>query len=297
MRPGKATRRDRPQTGAGHESRATTVTVSAHSETGAVRRTNEDSFVANATLFAVADGMGGHARGDRASQEAVRVLTKRLRGRRITTTRVLRAVDAANSAVRALSAVDDAGVAVAGTTLAGVVRVVVGDDAVEYWMVFNVGDSRVYSWDGRHLRQLSVDHSAVQELVDAGEISAVEAAVHPERNVVTRALGASDQVEADVWLFPIAGRQSFLICSDGLSRELDDPTIAALLAGDSDPGPLEQDLPIAERLVTAAVRAGGRDNVTAIVIESLAGDGGESDSDTRDRFVRERLLEDTRPRG
>ena len=94
-------------------------------------------------------------------------------------------------------------------------------------MVFNIGDSRVYSWDGRTLEQLSVDHSAVQELVDAGLISAEDAERHPDRNVITRALGADEFVDPDVWLIPATGRQVFLICSDGLSKEVDDEQLAA----------------------------------------------------------------------
>jgi len=201
--------------------------------------------------------------------------------------------------VRQLSAANDSSVAVACTTLAGLVRVSVGADGAQYWMVLNVGDSRVYNWNGRNLVQLSVDHSAVQELIDAGELSALDGRTHPDRNVVTRALGAADEVDADVWLIPVRGRQTFLVCSDGLSRELDDATIAAILGGDPDSHPDAEDpaLSMAERLVGAAVRAGGHDNVTAIVIESLADGGGEALADTRDRLAVERALEETRPRG
>ena len=124
--------------------------------------------------------------------------------------------------MRALSDEGEEGTAVAGTTLTGVALVDAGDGAGFHWMVFNIGDSRVYAWDGRTLEQLSVDHSAVQELVDAGLISAEDAERHPDRNVITRAIGADEVVDPDVWLIPATGRQVFLICSDGLSKEVDD---------------------------------------------------------------------------
>lgn len=235
------------------------VGVSARSDIGAVRHVNEDGFLAEDPVYVVADGMGGHARGDLASQTAVESLARTLQpGSRPTPDEVVAAIDEANAAVRALSGVDESGAAVAGTTLAGVVRVRVPERAVEQWMVVNVGDSRVYAWDGATLTQLTVDHSAVQELVDAGLITEAQAAVHPERNIITRALGAEDFVDADTELLPDADHRMFVICSDGLTRELTDARIAAILAArPEDP---------AGELVQAAVEAGGHDNVTVLVI-------------------------------
>src|SRR5690606_37212168 len=89
-----------------------------------------------------------------------------------------------------------------GTTLTGV-AIVELEGAGPHWMTFNVGDSRTYLWDGRRLEQQSIDHSAVQELIAAGVISPAEAALHPQRNVVTLALGAEDEIEPDVWLVPL----------------------------------------------------------------------------------------------
>lgn len=238
------------------------VGVTVCSDTGAVRHVNEDSALAEDPVFVVADGMGGHARGDLASRTAVESLARTLQpGSRPTPDEVIRAIDEANAAVRALSGVDESGPAVAGTTLTGIVRVRVPELAAEQWMVVNVGDSRVYSWDGERLRQLTVDHSAVQELVDAGLITEVQAAIHPERNVITRALGAEDFVDADFELIAEEGRQVFLICSDGLTRELSDRRIAEVLtAGHPDP---------AAALVDAANEAGGHDNITVILVESV----------------------------
>ncbi|WP_025157418.1 PP2C family protein-serine/threonine phosphatase [Leifsonia aquatica] len=237
------------------------VGVSARSDIGAVRHVNEDGFLAEDPVYAVADGMGGHARGDLASRTALESLARTLQpGTRPTPDEVVAAIDEANAAVRALSGADESGAAVAGTTLTGVVRVRVPERAAEQWMVVNVGDSRVYRWDGSTLAQLTVDHSAVQELVDAGLITPAQAAVHPERNVITRALGAEDFVDTDVEVLPDAAHQVFLVCSDGLTRELSDDRIAAILA--------ERPEDPAGALVDAAVEAGGHDNVTVLVVEA-----------------------------
>ncbi|MEO8907928.1 MAG: protein phosphatase 2C domain-containing protein [Microbacteriaceae bacterium] len=278
-----------------------TLEASARSDTGMIRTVNEDSYIARTPVFIVADGMGGHARGDKASQEAVRVFDERIaEGAVPTPDEVLDTVAAANAAVRALSAVDDSGAAVAGTTLTGVVLVRGGEAETQHWMIVNVGDSRVYGWDGRTLTQLSVDHSAVQELLDAGAITQEQAATHPERNVITRALGAHDDVDVDVWLLPASGNQTFLVCSDGLCKELTDEQIAEILAN-GESRTRDGDHPsrsVADLLVDAAVAAGGRDNVTAIVVESQLGDDGSNPDATLDRATgRSVLLEDTRPRG
>ena len=191
---------------------------------------------------------------------------------------VLDAIHTSNDAVRALSDEGEEGTAVAGTTLAGVVLVDTGDGVGFHWMVFNIGDSRVYSWDGRRLEQLSVDHSAVQELVDAGLISPDDVERHPDRNVITRALGADDVVDPDIWLIPAAGRQMFLVCSDGLTKELDDDRVASILAGHSGHA-----AGMAGELVDAALEHGGRDNVSVVVVESTIGEGDDDAHATRDR--------------
>ena len=266
-----------------------TVASSARSDVGRVRAVNEDSYIARMPLFLVADGMGGHARGEAASAEAIRVFADRFaEGDVPTPDEVLDTLRHANAAVRSISAEGESGVAVAGTTLAGIVLVRTGDGAERHFMVLNVGDSRVYDWDDGTLQQVSVDHSAVQELLDAGVISDDEAAAHPDRNIITRALGAGDDVEADVWLLPAAGRGGYLICSDGLSKELDDLAIATVLDRDAaDP---------ADALVAAALDAGGRDNVTVVVVSVDMPDDDRDDT-TADRTGDRRLLEDTGPRG
>jgi serine/threonine protein phosphatase PrpC len=265
------------------------LTVSAHSVVGMVRKVNEDSFLARSPLFVVADGMGGHERGDRASQTIIATLDAMIPVASVpTSTIVIDALSAANRAVRALS--DDNGRRlVSGSTVAGVCLVGSGGAAGLHWMVFNIGDSRIYSWNGRSLVQLSVDHSAVQEMVDAGEITDDEARRHPDRNIITRAIGAEDLVEADIWLLPAGGSRSFLICSDGLTRDLTDADIAHLLAqhstGDS----------IADALVDAANSAGGGDNITAVLVDCHVAGALLDDDSTNDRGLTS-ATEDTRPR-
>lgn len=265
--------------------------VSTATDTGKVRKVNEDSFLAESPLFIVADGMGGHSFGDRASQSVVATFAGSVvDGVVPSADDVIGTITAANSAVIAMSDADADGT-VSGTTLAGLSLVVAG--LSHYWMAFNVGDSRVYSWDGRRLEQVTVDHSAVQEMLDLGQISPLEAAGHPYRNVVTKAIGVGDAVEPDVWLLPVGGRQLFLACSDGLSKELDDDQIAAILA---ERFTLPEGQSVAQRLVDAALAAGGGDNVTVVVVDSeLVGSGHDADDDTNDRGL-PRQLEETRPR-
>jgi serine/threonine protein phosphatase PrpC len=247
---------------------------SARSDVGHERKVNEDTFVAQAPIFLVADGMGGHAHGDVASQTVARVFDEHIeRDAPSTPERILDAIHSSNDAVRDLSAVDDYGTAVCGTTLAGVAFVDAGDDVGFHWMAFNIGDSRVYTWDGRTLTQLSVDHSAVQEMVDAGLLSAEGAEQHPERNIITRAIGSDEFVDADVWLLPASGRHSFLICSDGLTKELGAQEIAKLLAAYD--ATAEGDRSLADVLVDAALERGGRDNVTVVYVESVLGTPAE----------------------
>ncbi|MFW8745382.1 PP2C family protein-serine/threonine phosphatase, partial [Mesorhizobium japonicum] len=174
---------------------------------------------------------------------------------------------------------------IAGTTLAAVVLV-----APSSWMVVHLGDSRVYAWDGRELHRLTSDHSLVQELQDAGVIDAEQAERHPDRNVVTRALGAQDRILPDVRVLELrlqGESPAFLVCSDGLTKELDDSGIAQLLAAGADAG----------ELVAAALRAGGHDNVSAVLVRpEFAGlADAPADEQTLDRRLGDEL-EDTRPR-
>ena len=270
------------------------LVVSAQTAIGTVRSVNEDSYLAATPLFVVADGMGGHERGDRASQTVIAVLQDQLQeGTLPTPAMVLTAITDANVAVRALTG-DNGQRLISGTTLAGLALVESQEGSV-HWMAFNVGDSRIYSWNGRVLEQLSVDHSAVQELVDAGQITELAARSHPERNVITRAVGAEDLVDADVWLLPIGGAQSFVLCSDGLTKELDDTAIARLLAEYGSDGAAHP-ATIADALVDAANRAGGKDNITVVVLDCSIEGAHLDDDNTNERSLLAAHLEETRPR-
>jgi serine/threonine protein phosphatase PrpC len=243
------------------------VTWSARTDVGSVRAVNEDGLLADPPVWLVADGMGGHAFGDRATLvETFGGLTGE---EPLTRDLIVEAVDASNDAIGDLITGDDPPGTVAGTTLAGV-ALVLADDGDPLWMVFNVGDSRVYAWADGRMQQVTVDHSAVQELVDQGRMTRAEAERSPVRNLITRAVGSHDEVEADEWLLPVAEHQVFLICSDGLTKELDDDAISAVLQlAHADGGGVDR---AADALVAQALASGGRDNVTVVVIEAHAED-------------------------
>jgi protein phosphatase len=219
---------------------------------------NEDSFIAADPVFAVADGMGGHEAGEIASGICVRTLAgipQLATGERDATAAVVQ-----QYLLQADADIRSATGSRAGTTLSGVV--VVEQTGVPYWLVLNIGDSRTYRLAQGALSQVSVDHSEVQELVDAGEITPAQAAVHPRRHVVTRALGTGDETEADYWLLPVEEGDRILVCSDGLNGELDDVQITRILISEPDPQAA------VDELIQAALRSGGRDNVTCIVVDA-----------------------------
>lgn len=232
-------------------------------DVGRVRTLNEDSVLAVPGLFVVADGMGGHAAGEVASQLAVEEFA------RLADQAPVRAEDLTDTVRRANEHILSAGAERGdrfgmGTTLTGIGVVGTGEIAQgEQLAVFNVGDSRVYRFTGGHLEQLTVDHSAVQELVDAGRLTAQAARTHPRRNVVTRSLGSDPGPAADLWLVQPAAGDRYLVCSDGLTGELEDPAIAELLQANPDPQAA------AEQLIGQALAAGGNDNVTAVVLDVL----------------------------
>ncbi|MCW1250340.1 protein phosphatase 2C domain-containing protein [Acaricomes phytoseiuli] len=245
------------------------------SDRGLRRELNEDAYLVADPLFAVADGMGGHEAGEVAAQECVRALGEAelsLTGAAQGSAALQQALRRADTGIRELSG------SRAGTTVTGMAWL--RDSGAAYWLVFNVGDSRTYRLAEGVLQQVSVDHSEVQELVDAGHLSALEARHHPRRHVVTRALGVGEDTEADYWLVPMRTGERWLICTDGLSDELPDEEISAVL----EPGRSVQEA--ADELVRAALSAGGRDNVTVIVIDVLdsaqGSDQGSADAPASD---------------
>jgi protein phosphatase len=231
------------------------------SHVGRVRASNEDSARAEGTVFVVADGMGGHAAGEIASQLATEALVE-LAGRRdLEVTDIVAQVGEANRRILESAAAHPAHAGM-GTTITGVASVLVGGKP--HWAVFNVGDSRVYRSVGGSLSQVTVDHSEVQELVDRGYLTVEQAARHPARNIITRSLGREPMGAVDTWVFPPEAGERLVICSDGLSNELTLEEIEAVVTATDD----AQEA--ASTLVERAVEAGGRDNVTAIVIVMLA---------------------------
>ncbi|WP_110182978.1 PP2C family protein-serine/threonine phosphatase [Nocardioides solisilvae] len=236
----------------------------AATDVGHVREANEDAFLVAPDVFAVADGMGGHAGGEVASAYAVQELG-RLTGRRLGSRAGVEAV--LESLVRcqvrlrayAEGQAGSGGPAPHSGTTAAVAMLVHDEDP--RWLLANVGDSRIYRLTDAGLDQVSTDHSVVQELLDAGRITAEEAAEHPERHVITRALSAAEAPEPDFFSLPLAAAERLLLCTDGVSGMIDDATIEALLTRHEDPRDA------AEQLVAAALAAGGRDNATAVVVD------------------------------
>lgn len=262
-----------PDLTVGSAGRVLRAGVSTH--VGRVRKHNEDSAIARGKVFAVADGMGGHAAGEVASGIAVDALGELSDRAALRPEDILRQLRVANERILTSAArnPEQSGM---GTTAAGVAIVTAGGS--DHWAVFNVGDSRVYRYLAGRLSLVTVDHSEVRELIDAGIITPEEARRHPLRNVVTRSLGSEPYPTPDIWVFPPYPGERFIICSDGLPNEVDDDTIRRLLDENEEPAAC------AEALVSAAVEAGGRDNVTAVVVALDESDEhDDADSDTAPR--------------
>ena len=235
------------------------VTVGSATDVGRVRSGNEDAYLAELPVLAVADGMGGHAAGEVASAPTVTALSDLVGSSGLTVKDVVRQLGRANASILT-SAREHPEQEGMGTTVAGV-ALLGGAGGELRWAVFNVGDSRVYEHDGSGLTQVTVDHSLVQELVEAGVLSAEQAARHPSRNVVTRSLGREPMVDVSVATLPCRPGQRLVVCSDGLSDELTPAQLDAVLR--SAPGAQEA----AAALVQAALDAGGHDNVTVLVVD------------------------------
>ena len=228
-------------------------------DTGRQRRANEDSLLARSPLFVVADGMGGAQAGEVASRLAVESFQGGIASGGNPEESLEALAQAANSRIHELSHVD-AEHAGMGTTLTAVY---VGEHEVA---IAHVGDSRAYCLRDGELLRLTDDHSLVDELLRQGRLTPEEAVEHPQRSVITRALGPEDAVEVDTRSFAARGGDVYLLCSDGLTTMLSEERIRELLLSAGD-------LRVAgEALVAAANDAGGRDNITVILLrlEELA---------------------------
>jgi PPM family protein phosphatase len=260
---------------------AVAITWAAATDVGKARRLNEDCYVAADGMFLVADGMGGHDAGDVASRLAITVCEEFLERVPLGREDVEQLVESANRRVRERAAAD--GTTGMGTTLSGVLLFDNGGDPA--LIVVNVGDSRCYSWDhDRGLVQLTRDHSVVQELVDAGSITDADAQIHPERNVITRAIGIAPAVAADFRVLP-PHDQRLLICSDGVSGQLQHDTLGNRLGAADTPDA------VVASLIGAVLSGPAPDNATAIVIDvvwdrdPLAAPSGPGDEITEPRLV------------
>ena len=245
---------------------ATVLRAGAATDTGLVRRNNQDHLLVDETLFAVADGMGGHAAGEVASQVAIEALRGAFAdsGGRPSGDDLVAAVHRANAAIFA-RAEADASLRGMGTTLTA--AAVVTTDGEERLAIANVGDSRAYVFAHGDLTQLTEDHSVAEELLRTGQITPDEVDRHPQRHILTRALGIFPEVDVDLWeVLPYPGDR-VLLCSDGLVREVTDDQIAAVLRRMADPGQA------ATELVARARSAGGSDNITVVVVDVVADDG------------------------
>ncbi len=245
------------------------LNVAARTDVGLKRAVNEDAVFAESPVFLVADGMGGHDAGDKASAAVVDAFAP-LAGTAVSTAEVGAALAQANATVTSIAAQHTRG---AGSTIAAVA--LVENDGAPHWLVFNVGDSRVYRHRGSALDQLTIDHSLGQELVDAGELPPEDLAEFAQRNVITRAVGAADSV-ADSWLVPVIDGERLLICSDGLTGEISDESIRATLTMCGRPETA------AEALIRRAKESGGRDNISVIVIDVVSGGAAEQSDGTTD---------------
>jgi protein phosphatase len=220
---------------------------------------NQDAYCAGSPVFVVADGMGGHCAGDVASREVIEAILP-LVGRVPVIGAMLRACLTDARARIARIAVDSG--RPPGSTLSGVIATRI--DGVPSCVVVNIGDSRTYRLDSDAFRQLTIDHTVVQELIDAGAIAPSAGASYPARNLLTRALLGATEHPADVSVRAMRAGDRILVCSDGLTRELDDGLIADVLRTTSDPHVA------ADSLITAAIGGGGHDDLTALVVDVLA---------------------------
>lgn len=237
------------------------ISVGAHTDVGRVREGNEDSFLADSPLFVVADGMGGHLAGDIASATAVEVIKERTGELSADDPETLAAT--LKEANRAIWSKADADPNVRGMGTTCTLALVDGE-RVE---IAHVGDSRAYLFRADELRQVTEDHTLVGRMVREGRLSAEDAERHPQRSIITRALGVDEDVEVDLLTLELSDGDRLLICSDGLSSMISADQIAGVLAeaGDAQTA--------AEQLVELANEAGGEDNITAVVVD-FGGEGG-----------------------
>ena len=241
---------------------------SARTDVGMIRSGNEDNFAVNAGgdrgLFVVADGMGGHAAGEVASEMAVQIIELELASikdleEKASADRVMEALRKANRNIhdRTITEVDKQGMGTTASVL------LVNNNR---YLIGQVGDSRVYLLRAGKFDQLTKDHSYVQEQVDAGYLTPEQARYHPYSNVITRCVGAGSDVEPDIYRGEVRAGDLFLVASDGLTGMVDDRRLAQLLSSPAQPERKVQ------ALISEANGRGGLDNITAIIVQVVETD-------------------------
>ena len=236
-----------------HTRRGATTEFGSRTDIGCLRDHNEDSLVVAPPLFAVADGMGGHAAGEVASEIAVHALAEHAPAH-VDAEGLGKAVEAANRAVIA-GVHEGRGREGMGTTMTAAML------EGERLVIAQVGDSRAYLLHQGKLQQLTRDHSLMADMIEAGQLTPEEARSHPNRSVITRALGSDPLMEADLYEINVESGDRLLLCSDGLSSMVRDDVIESVLARVRDPQRC------ASQLVNEAIAAGGHDNITVIVTD------------------------------
>lgn len=237
-------------------------------DTGRQRRDNEDSAFARAPVFVVADGMGGAQAGEVASRLAIEAFERGVPGDGNPEERLATVVREANHQIYERSRADR-GRAGMGTTLTAAYV----DDA--HVAIAHVGDSRAYLFRDGTLQRLTQDHSLVDELVRRGKLTEEQAAEHPQRSIITRALGPEPDVEVDTWTYPARPGDVVLLCSDGLTSMISEESVRAVLQSNEN---LDA---AADALIAEANEAGGRDNITVVLFRlEEVGDGDGADDDT-----------------
>jgi serine/threonine protein phosphatase PrpC len=235
-------------------------------DTGRRRMRNEDAFICEPPLFAVADGMGGARAGEIAAGLAAAALEeagKQLSG----ATGMAELIEEANRRIWERSLTDPQTAGMGTTVTAALVDAAAGTVAIGH-----VGDSRAYVLRGDSIEQLTTDHSLVAELVESGILTPEEAERHPQRSAITRALGTEPTVDVDAFTIEAAPGDLFLICSDGLSTMVaDEEVVSAIESAGRDPAHA------AEALIAAANARGGEDNVTAVLFEIVEGEAAEEE--------------------
>ena len=225
--------------------------------TGRRREINQDAVLTSFPLFIVADGMGGHIGGEIASASTVDRLSAVATSGDVTPKSIEKALSRAVKDIAGHPETTDDGT---GTTVTGVYLDATTEPA--HWVTLNIGDSRVYLARDGSIVQITTDHSVVQELIAAGRLSPEEAENHPYGNVITRAVGPSNGVTPDYVRLDVIDGDRFVICSDGLTKELTDYGILHFLAENADPADA------VDAMLQAALENGGRDNVTIVVLDA-----------------------------